>query len=223
MVGIVRYRPPVCKERHGYSRTVATQAERRARTRTTILDAARAHFIDTGYSDTSVATILDTAGVSRGAMYHHFASKEEVFAAVFVQTANDAIRSAAARVDPTLGPHDRLVAGCLAWLDVVSDRPTGQLLFTQGPIALGWQRCRTLEEATSLGVVRASLRAAVDADEIEVESIDSTARLINALLAEAALLRCTTPSGDARAIASDVTTLLGGLRRRAAPPHTRQV
>lgn len=189
---------------------MATQAERRAHTRGAIVDAARSHFIGAGYAETSVSDILETAGVSRGAMYHHFASKEDVFAAVFVQTSSNAIRAAAQRATTTTSPRDALIDGCLAWLDEVSDPSVARLLFTEGPIALGWQRCRTLEEATSLGVVRASLMRAADAGEIAVSSVDVTARLLNAMLAEAALLQ-ETPGADSAAVASDVTMLLTGL------------
>ncbi|MDW3176247.1 MAG: TetR/AcrR family transcriptional regulator [Acidimicrobiia bacterium] len=193
---------------------MATQAERRAHTRSIILDSARSHFARAGYTDTSVTDILESAGVSRGAMYHHFSSKEDLFAAVFVQTSAQAIRDAAEHVSPDAAPLDALVDGCLGWLEVVSDPTTSRLLFTDGPIALGWERCRTLEEATSLGVVRAAITAAVRAGEVEVQSIDMAARLINAVLAEAALIQNTAKATERAKVAADVTSLITGLSQR---------
>ncbi len=193
---------------------MATQAERRTHTRSIILDSARSHFARTGYTDTSVTDILESAGVSRGAMYHHFSSKEDLFAAVFVQTSAQAIRDAGDYVSPDSAPLDALVDGCLGWLEVVSDPITSRLLFTDGPVALGWERCRTLEEATSLGVVRAAITAAVRAGELAVQSIDVTARLINALLAEAALIQNTADATERAKVAADVTSLITGLSQR---------
>lgn len=193
---------------------MATQEERRARTRTAIIEAATAHFVDVGYIATSITDILGRAAVSRGALYHHFTSKEDVFASVFIRTSNRAIRRAAERVRDDASAFDQLIEGCLAWLDVVSDPATSRILFTEGPVALGWERCRTLEEASSLGLMRSSLEAAVASGEIQVHSIDTTARLINAVLAEAALTLEARSSADRAATAKDITALIRGLGRR---------
>lgn len=196
-----------------YDQRVATQAERRANTRKAILAAAREHFARSGYHETSVSDILESAGVSRGAMYHHFSSKEELFAVIYVQTSSAAIRAAAERVGAEDSPREGLVAGCLAWLDVVSEPTIGRLLFTEGPIALGWQRCRSLEDATALRVLRARLEAANDAGQITIHSVDVTARLLNALLAEAALLESSKGATSRIAVAADLEAMINGLAR----------
>jgi AcrR family transcriptional regulator len=193
---------------------VATQAERRENTRAVILDAARVHFVGSGYAHTSVSEILHSAGVSRGAMYHHFASKKDLFAAVFVQTSSQAIRDAAEHISRDATPFQALVEGCLGWLDVVSEPAISRLLFTDGPLALGWERCRTLEEATSLGVVRSAITAAATAGQMHVHSVDMTARLINALLAEAALAQSTSDSANREKTAADITAMITGLSQR---------
>ena len=182
MVGIMGYRPVV-----GTVRRMATQAERRTATRLAILEAARSLFANQGYEATSVSDILDAAALSRGAMYHHFKSKEDVFAAVFVQTSSDAIRQAATRVSAALSPRASLVAGCLGWLDAVDDPKMRQILLVDGPVALGWERARLLEEATSLGVMRACIRRAVPAGRLDAASVDLAARFLSAALTEAAL------------------------------------
>ena len=170
-----------------YIVSVATQAERREGTRARIVDHASEFFATRGYNATSVDDIIAAAGISKGAMYHHFQKKEDVFAAVFVATSSDAIRRAAAKVKPNLDPLDALVVGCLAWLDAVESEPTRRILLVDGPSVLGWDRARTLEEATSLGAVRGAVTRAVKADAMNVPSIDLAARLINGVLTEAAL------------------------------------
>ena len=144
-------------------------------------------FASRGYEATAVSDVLDAARVSRGALYHHFASKEDVFAAVFVQTSADAIRRAGAKVRRDTSARQALIDGCLGWLDVVDDPLVRQILLVDGPVALGWERARLLEEATSLGAVRAAITQAVSSGELEVASIDLAARFINAMLTEAAL------------------------------------
>lgn len=202
---------------------MATQAERRATTRAAIIDAARSLFATGDYAATGVSDILTAAHVSRGAMYHHFAGKEDVFAAVFVTTSSDAIRRAAERVPDDAGPLEALLAGGLGWLDVVSDPAIARILLVDGPAVLGWERARSLEEATSLGAMRRAVAAAASAGEIVVPSVDLAARLINAALAEAALIEQTRSEGQgvpARQIVESMITGLTSERSGTATPRT---
>lgn len=191
---------------------MATQAERRATTRARIIESATGLFIERGYHDTSIADILEVAAVSRGALYHHFGSKEDVFAAVFVSRSTDAVRRASQSVSVASSPLERLVEACTAWLDVVADPAFGRILLDEGPAALGWQRCRTLEESTSLGAMRRGVAAAVDSGEIRISSVAVTARLINAIVAEAALGMSADTDGErSDAAVVSVTEMIRGL------------
>ncbi len=205
----------VCKWRRGYHGPVATQAERRERTRSAIVEAATAQFTERGFTQTTIADILAAAGVSRGALYHHFTTKEDLFAAVYAQVSADAIaragrtgqaaRSKGARLDALIG-------SCLRWIDIAVDDAVATILFVEGPKALGWDRCRDIEEAASLGRVRAGLAAAARAGEIAGADLDLTARIVNAALAEAALAIHTGRPGATRAGARrTITALLTGL------------
>jgi AcrR family transcriptional regulator len=193
--------------------TVATQAERRAGTRDSIITSARSLFAEFGYGHVSVSDILATAHLSKGAMYHHFSSKEDLFAAVFLRTSTDAIRQSVAAVPSNAAPKDALVAGCLSWLTIATRPEFAKVLLTDGPTVLGWERCRSLEEATSLGVMRTSVQAGVDSGEIRAVSVDLTAKLLNAILSETALelsnRNCTTHED---AVAT-ITSFIEGLSR----------
>ena len=70
---------------------MATQAERRTATRAALIDCAHALFVEHGYDTTTTEDVLDAAGVSRGALYHHFPTKEELFAAVFEEVSRSSI------------------------------------------------------------------------------------------------------------------------------------
>jgi len=166
---------------------MASQAERRAATRARIVEAAHRLFVERGFDDTTTTMILDGAGVSRGAMYHHFSSKEDVFAAVFESVTRKTIAESVVRSGPDGSPVDALVAGCLAWLDNVSRPAVATILLDEGPAVLGWKRCRDIDDSQSLRLMIASVRAAVAAGEIETSSVELTARIINAALSELAL------------------------------------
>lgn len=174
-----------------YGRAMPTQAERRATTRGSIVGTARDLFIRDGYDETSIADILEATSLSRGAVYHHFDSKQSIFEAVFVETSADAIRRSGERIRVGASPLDRLIEGCLGWLQIAAEPEIARILFVEGPSAIGWERCRALEEATSLGVVRRgigdAMEHAVEQERQSVVAMTVAARLLNALLAEAAL------------------------------------
>jgi AcrR family transcriptional regulator len=194
---------------------VVKQAERSSATRLAIIEAAGLLFTERGYSATSITDILEATELSRGALYHHFPSKEDIFSVVFLKTSADAIRRAGKRIKPSETPLASLIAGCLAWIDIATEPTIARVLFQDGPLALGWERCRTLEETTSLAVMRRSIQAAVDSGEIHVESIDIGARLINSLLAEAALdLLRTGGRSRKRQMVSMITAMITGLGTR---------
>ena len=191
---------------------MATQAERRSATRSAILRAATECFAARGYVETTVTEILEAAGVSRGAMYHHYKSKEDVLAAVFLKASSEAIQAAIASVPGNLSPKDALIAGVIAWLDEATTPAVAQILLVEGPAGLGWARSRTLEEQTSLGLMRASITAAVDSGELYVSSVDAAARLVNALAAEAAVSLHAEPSSEVREqMAHTITAMINGL------------
>ena len=165
-----------------------TNEERRETTRNNLLSAARECFFRQGYENTHTDSILEQAGVSRGAMYHHFATKRDLFEAVYVSVVDETIQHASKRHIESTSPLEELLAGCSAWLSFVSKPAVAKILLEQGPQVLGWTRARDIEARSSLPLMRRSLERARDAGEIEVDSIQTTAQLINALLAEAALI-----------------------------------
>ncbi|MEM7285978.1 MAG: helix-turn-helix domain-containing protein [Actinomycetota bacterium] len=166
---------------------MATQAERRAATRTRVVTAARRLFAHQGYEATTTEQILDEAGVSRGAMYHHFPTKRDVFEAVFVDVSDETLDRANRAGVGQSSPFQALLGASLAWLAEVRQPEIAAILLDQGPQVLGWRRARDLEAETSLGMVEAALERAAAAGEVEIGSIGFTARLLNAMVAEAAL------------------------------------
>ena len=188
-----------------------TQAERRSSTRARLIEAARSLFVEGGFEDTSTEAILDAASLSRGAMYHHFATKRDVFEAVFEQVSDEAIAGALRAGSHPTSPLDELVRGCLAWLREVRRPGVAAILIEQGPAVLGWKRARDLEAKTSLGLMTRSLERAARAGEVEVPSVPLAARFINAALAEAALAARHDRRVSRVRIEASIRQLIGGL------------
>ncbi|MEM9533874.1 MAG: TetR/AcrR family transcriptional regulator [Pseudomonadota bacterium] len=167
---------------------MATNEERREATRARILAAAREGFTRDGYEETHTSSILEQADISRGALYHHYASKRDVFEAVYVAVVEESIAHAVGAGQESDSPLEDLIAGCLAWLRWVRKPQVSKILIVQGPQVLGLKRARDIEAKSSLAPMRRSLERACAAGEIEVPSVEVTALLINALLAETALI-----------------------------------
>ncbi|MFE3639270.1 hypothetical protein [Streptomyces sp. NPDC059168] len=121
-------------------------------------------------------------------MYHHFPLRDDVIAAVYESEAAAAIARAADRMPEGATGYERLIAGCLAWLDEVSRPGARLILIEDGPAVLGWRRCRQIEDRYSLERIRGELQRASGSGETSPASIKVTARLVSALLGEAALI-----------------------------------
>lgn len=166
---------------------MATQAERRAATRAKLISAARELFARDGYAETHTNDILEYTGLSRGALYHHFQNKQELFEAVFVAITDEVIDHAVKHGKRTDSSLESLISACIAWLRAVRKPEAAAILLNQAPQVLGWKRARDLEANSSLLLMTKSLDHAIATGEVQVPSVELAARIINAMLAEAAL------------------------------------
>ena len=194
---------------------MARQADRSAATRARVLDAAQALFAEQGYEATSTDAILEASGISRGALYHHFPTKQAVFEAVFQRVSDAAIERAVRGAPESPSPLETLVQVCLRWLKEVRKPAVAAIVIEQGPQVLGWKRARDLEAQTSLGLMIRGLERAERAGEVDVESADLAARFLNAVLAEAALaIVHRQPRLSNAAIERSIRQVIEGLRPR---------
>lgn len=167
---------------------MTAQEKRRAKTRKALLTQARRLFVKHGYADTTTQMILDAADLSKGALYHHFDSKEDLFAAIYHDVSLTAIETAMKTAGATPSPLENLKRAAFAWLEQIRNPATARLLLEIGPQALGAARAKKIEDANSLSAMTASLQQAVQVGEITISSPPVSARLLSALLAEAAYL-----------------------------------
>jgi AcrR family transcriptional regulator len=183
-------------------------------------EATRAHLIETatrlfasgGYEDTSIESVLDEAGVSRGSLYHHFASKEALFEAVLEDVES---RVGAQTMDAALaadGPAAALRAGCMAWIRLAGDPVVQRILLIDAPSVLGWERWRAMEEHHALGGIRAVLQVIADQGKLRPELVGTLANVLLASVNEVALL--VARSDDPQAAMKDGEEAVDELLRR---------
>lgn len=194
---------------------VATRAEQATATREALIDAARRLWADKGFFATSTAEIVEAAGAgTRGALYHHFADREELFLAVFDAVQEELTTSMAPTKIDEVDPISRVRKVLLVFLDLVAERPDAQALLIDGPAVFGWRRWRELESQRGLAAIENLLEAAVQADQIAAHLVRPLAALLLGLMTDAALLVATSEDpARARASTADAfAMLLDGLR-----------
>ncbi len=162
--------------------------ERGTATRAKIVETATTLFSAEGYAATSIEKILEATGVSRGAFYHHFKSKEQIFEAVFIEVEKDVTRKCVEQGRDIHDPLERLRIGCQFFIQAASETRFRQIGLVDAPVVLGWARWRSLEEQFGLGLLRAGLQAAASARGRSQDLEPETAQLLLAALIEAALL-----------------------------------
>lgn len=191
---------------------MARQEDRRATTRAALVAAARAAFVEEGYEKATTARILARAGLSKGALYHHFPDKVALFEAVFDAVSKEAIAIATRAARRTTTPDNRLAAACFAWIKAVETPAVGRIMLEDGPRALGWRRAKAIEEGNAASVMRAGLVAAMGS--APPSKVDLAMRLLNAALGELALLR--REAGARRPSDRDAKRAIGSLIRGLA-------
>lgn len=168
------------------SGAVRTNRDRSETTRAALMDAARELFVRKGYGDTSTPEVVAAAGITRGALYHHFADKRDLFRAVLVremQAVADEIRAAA---PAGLAPSEALLAGSDAYLQAMTVPGRTRLLLVDGPAVLGLAEVLALDGANAAVTLAEGLAAAQAAPR--GVPLAALAQLLSAAFDRAALL-----------------------------------
>jgi AcrR family transcriptional regulator len=187
-----------------------TQAERTEATREALITAARKLFTERGYDEVGTEEIVRAAGVTRGALYHHFGDKASLLEATYERIEAESTERVARIVlgSELESPLEAMKAGVEAFLDECAKPELRQVALHDAPAVLGWERWREIGAANGLGLIEASLAAAIEAGEIRQLPVGPTAHLLMGALDEAAMLlaRDERPGGRA-----EVTAVLVGL------------
>jgi AcrR family transcriptional regulator len=197
-----------------------TQTARSEATRAALIAAARPLFAERGYAGVGTEEIVRGAGVTRGALYHHFDGKRELFAAVYEQIeAELAERIASAALRPgAQAPLEAMRAGVEILLAACTEREVQQIALLDGPAVLGWDRWREIAARYGLGLIEGTLQAAIDAGELAEQPVRPLAHVLMGALDEAAMLvaRAQDPEAARAEVGRTIDTLLGALSPAAS-------
>jgi AcrR family transcriptional regulator len=187
-----------------------SQAERTEATRGALVTAGRALFGARGYAAVGTEELVAAAGVTRGALYHHFRDKRDLFRAVFVETEQGFVRQVAEQVLPVEDPFDRLAAALEATLDACTDREVARIAFLDAPAVLGYEEWRAIVEESSLGLLTLMLAQAMEAGALRRAPADPLAHLVLGALNEAGMVIAA--GADREPVGAALRALLDGLR-----------
>lgn len=157
-------------------------------TRDRLIAAGRELFGERGYEATSIEAILEAAGVARGALYHHFPTKQALFDAVLDRVVAEIADQAAVAARGAADPVARLRAGCSTWLQMALDPAIQRIALLDAPAVVGWTRWRELDDRHILGRLRRSLEMIAAEGLLPDADVDLLAHMVLASVNEAALL-----------------------------------
>ena len=197
-----------------------TQKERSAATQGAVLSAARRLWGERGYAAVSTPEIAEAAGVTRGAMYHQYANKTELFLAVLEAIETEVIERLTADViaaKPST-PAETLHITADAWLHIAVEPEIRQLMLLDAPSILGWAGFREISQRYGLGMTEQLLGAAIEAGQLRAQPTRPLATIVLAALDEAAMIiaNAADPVRERQEVHTVIHDLIDGLLAEAA-------
>lgn len=204
-------------ERRDARRTGSHEA-RRAETRAALVAAARQDFAERGFAAASTEAIVRAAQVTRGALYHHFADKEDLFAAVFEDVSRGVVRRIALAAGRWEDPWDGFVAGHDAFLDACLNAEVRRVLVIDGPAVLGAHRWRDLDLRHTAGSLLHGMRAVQFAGYLPGHDPELLAALLSGALNDAAIMidQANDPAAARTRIGAELHRVLDALKTGSA-------
>ena len=191
-----------------------SKAEQADATRTALVAVARRLFTERGYAATSTNEIVERAGVTRGALYHHFSTKDELFRAVFEQLEDEVTKRVAEEALRGADPLEQLRLGSRAYLDVCLDPAVQRVVLVEGPSVLGWETWQEIENRYGYGLVVAGVETAMAAGLVDAQPVEPLAHVLFGALTEAGMVvaRAEDPRTARTEMDAAMDRLLDGLR-----------
>ena len=182
-------------------------------TRDALLAAARELFGTQGYAATSTEEVVAAAGVTKGALYHHFSDKEQLFRAVFEQIQRE-ISDKSVVEFLQADKFEPLVLGCQLWVDSHADPIVRQIVLVDARGVLGYEVTRQIETRLSTVALRGALRTAMHAGVIRRQPLRPLAFMLIGALNEACLYvaQAADPALAREEVSQLILDLLTGMR-----------
>ncbi|MGW7297483.1 TetR/AcrR family transcriptional regulator [Streptomyces sp. NPDC054829] len=164
------------------------RARRREQTRLALVRESRRLFSERGYAAVGLAELVEAAGVTKGALYHHFpGGKTDLFRAVLAEAQEEIGRRVAAAADAEDDPWAQLMAGCREFLVAATAPEIQRIVLVDGPAVLGWSEWRAMDEAASARHLAEALTSLVEAGIIAPQPVQPLVHLLSGAMNEAAL------------------------------------
>lgn len=164
------------------------QVENAAATRAALIKIARKLLADRGYADTATEEVVRRARVTRGALYHHFKDKQDLFKAVLLDEEKRLAAATTAAAARQSDPWQALSAGCNAFLNECLDPAVQRIVLIDAPAVLGWEAYRQIDADYFLAGVISSIQAAIESGLIPRQPVAPLAHIIMGALHEASML-----------------------------------
>ena len=192
------------------------RAEQSGATRAALVAAARELFAERGYAGVGTEEIVRKARVTRGALYHHFEDKKDLFRAVHEELEAELAQTIGAQLaaGELTSAVELLRTGVRTFLDACTDRAVARIVLVDAPSVLGWREWREIDERHGLGLVIAGLQGAMETGEIARQPVKPLAHLLLGAMGEAGMLIANAENPDAvrEEVEPALLTLLDGLR-----------
>jgi len=188
-------------------------AERSAATRAALIAAARALFTERGYGGVGTEEIVRRARVTRGALYHHFEDKRDLFRAAHEQVEEELVGEIVAAMAGVEDPVELLLTGARRFLDICTDPNWTRIPLIEAPSVLGWEEWREIDMRYSLGLITAGLEGGMDAGALRRQPVRPLAHVLLASMGEAGLMIATAedPQAERTEVEATLVALIGAL------------
>ena len=153
-------------------------------------------FSEHGFNAVSAERIVAEAGLTRGALYHHFGGKLGLFEAVFIECEKDIASRIEVAASKHETPAEQLIAGSLAFLDACADPALRQIVVVDAPSVLGWSKWREIDAAHGLALLTQSVQQLSDQGKLDAYRVDTLAYLLSGAMNELAMWVAESPKPE---------------------------
>ncbi|HZG81887.1 MAG TPA: TetR/AcrR family transcriptional regulator [Brevibacillus sp.] len=152
-----------------------------------LIEVARTHFTDRGYADAALEEIVQEAGLTRGALYHHFGNKKGLFQAVLDTVQKEVAERVETQAAKSGDVWEQLILGCRAFITAAVEPKNKRIMLVDGPAVLGWEEWRKMDEQNSMRLLREQLQFMQQQGELRQVAVDALTHMLSGAMNEAAL------------------------------------
>jgi AcrR family transcriptional regulator len=189
-------------------------------TRNAVLEAATRRFAKHGFTGTALEDVAADIQATRGAVYHHFASKKALFEAVLERLETAVVQRSADAADRAPDAWQAAFAALDSVLDDCCDPVYGKVVWQEGPIALGWHRWWECEEKYAYGLVHELVGALMRTGFVEALPLDTTTSITFSMLSSAGFALAEAAEADKQRVKAEYAAVIGRLMLGLRPPES---